>query len=388
MPPFLSHHSFSHKKVLLRVDFNVSLNADTSIADDTRIRQSLPTIKFLLKNQNKIILVSHLGEPKKRDPFYSLSRVARDLGKYLPTYHVHLVNDFMNDQKMLDLQKQNEIFLLENIRFYPEEQENILSFAKQLSSLAEIYVNDAFGVSHRTNASVVSIPQFLPSYAGLLMEKEITILDKLIHHPEKPFVAILGGSKISTKIKLVTKLLQLADTVLIGGAMANTFFAAQHYQVGKSFYEPGAVSFAKQLLTMAYAKKTKLILPVDAIVDDNTPHETNIRSLKENDSIMDIGSETQAIFSQHIATAKTIIWNGPVGKFEDPRFSRGTEFIYYAITQNRQATSVVGGGDTLAAMKNKEYRENISHISTGGGAMLEYIEKGTLPGIEALEKQK
>ena len=386
MLPFLSHHSITHKKVLLRVDFNVSLNANATIADDTRIQQALPTIKLLLKNQNKIILVSHLGEPKKRDMMFSLKRVAKDLAKYLPSYHIHLVDDFLTDHKVLKEQKQNEILLLENIRFYPGEKANDPVFAKQLASLADVYINDAFGVSHRKDASIVSVPQLLPHYAGLLLENEITMLDKVIHHPEKPFVAILGGSKVSTKIKLVTKLLQLADSVLIGGGMANTFLAAQRFSIGKSFYEPDAVSFAKQLLTMTYGKNTKVILPQDGIVQGKTIHEVNVKDVKADESILDIGAETQAVFGQHIATARTIIWNGPVGKFEDPAFSRGTEFIYYSITQNSQAMSVIGGGDTLAAMKNKEYREKITHISTGGGAMLEYIEKETLPGIEALNK--
>lgn len=388
MLPFLSQHEFSHKKVLLRVDFNVSLNANATISDDTRIQQAIPTIKLLLKNQNKIILVSHLGEPKKRDPLYSLKRVGKDLGKYLPSYHIHLVDDFTKDYKVFTEQKQDEILLLENIRFYPGEKANDPLFAKQLSSLADIYVNDAFGVCHRKDASIVSIPQFLPHYAGLLLEKEITMLNKVIHHPEKPLVAILGGSKVSTKIELVTKLLQLADTVLIGGGMANTFLAAQRFSIGKSFYEPDAISFAKQLLTMAYGKKTKMVLPQDAIVKGTSIHESSVKTIRANESIMDIGSETQALFGQHIATARTIIWNGPVGKFEDPAFARGTEFIYYAITQNQEALSVVGGGDTLAAMKNKDYRDKITHISTGGGAMLEYIEKGTLPGIEALNSSQ
>ncbi|MGI0062401.1 MAG: phosphoglycerate kinase, partial [Nitrosotalea sp.] len=308
-------------------------------------------------------------------------------GKYLPSYHVHLVNDFTKDTKIFTEQKQHEVLLLENIRFYPGEKANDPEFAKQLAALADVYVNDGFGVCHRKDASIVSVPKFLPHYAGLLIEKEINMLDKVIHDPKKPLVAILGGSKVSTKIELITKLLQLADIVLIGGGMANTFLAAQRFSLGKSFYEPDAISMAKQLLTMTYGKKTKLVLPQDAIVQGKTIHETSVKAVRSDEAIMDIGSETQAIFGQHIATAKTIIWNGPVGKFEDPAFSRGTEFIYYAITQTTDAVSVVGGGDTLAAMKNRDYRDNITHISTGGGAMLEYIEKGTLPGLQALEKE-
>lgn len=385
MLKFLSHNYIHHKKVLLRVDFNVSLNNQHKISDDTRIQQALPTIKLLLKEQNKIILVSHLGEPQKSDPQFSLQRVAQDLATYLPNYKVHLVKDFQQDNTVLLNQKPGEILLLENIRFYPGEKANAESFAKKLAGLADIYVNDAFAVSHRQDASIVGVPHFLPSYAGLLMEKEMDVLDKVIQHPDRPFVAILGGSKITTKIKLIHKLISLADTILIGGGLANTLLAAENIKIGESLVENDEIAEAKKLLHEAKTANKNLLLPLDAIVRDQPNHEAKIEEVKEHESIMDIGPETQAIFGQHIATAKTIIWNGPVGKFEDPEFSRGTEFIYYAITQNNQAFSVVGGGDTLAAMKNKDYRDKISHISTGGGAMLGYIENGTLPGIEALK---
>lgn len=384
MIKFISTHHLSHKTILLRVDFNVSLKQNHSIADDTRIQLALPTIKLLLKQQNKLIIVSHLGEPKQRDMVFSLKRVAKDLAHYLPSYSIHLVSDFIKDDSVIRGQKQHEIVLLENIRFFPGEIQNDPIFARQLANLAEIYVNDAFGVSHRKHASVYGITQYLPSYAGLLMEKEITSLNKLLHNPARPFVAIIGGSKISTKIKLLRKLLSLADSLLIGGAMANTFLLAQQYKVGESLVEKDEVSIAQDLIKQARQVGKSLILPVDAIVQDHPDHETSVKQVKQHDCIMDIGSETQAMFGKQISLAKTVVWNGPVGKFEETNFARGTEFVYYAISLNTSAYTVIGGGDTLAAVTKKEYLENISHISSGGGAMLEYIENGTLPGIEAL----
>ncbi len=382
---FLSQHEVSHKKVLLRVDFNVSFNKRHKISDDTRIQQALPTIRKLLKQQNKLILISHLGEPKQRDKQFSLQSVVKDLSKYLPSYHIRLVDDFQKDREIFIKQQTQEILMLENIRFYPGEQANDEEFARELSLLGEIYVNDAFGVSHRNNASVTQLPKLLPAYGGLLMEKEINMLDKVIHLPKRPLVAIIGGSKISTKIKLIKKLIDLADTVLIGGGMANTFLLAENFMVGESLVEKDEVKYAFQLMSDARRAHKKLLLPLDAIVEDHPDHETSVRNVKKHDSIRDIGSETQAIFGRQISLARTIVWNGPVGMFEDNRFSRGTEYIYYAITQNQDAISIVGGGDTLAAINHKEYLDRITHISTGGGAMLEYIEKGTLPGIEALK---
>ena len=385
MISFLSQHSFSHKKVLLRVDFNVSFNSQHKISDDTRIQQALPTINRLLKQENKLILISHLGEPKNRNAKYSLRKVAKDLAKYLSSYRIKLINDFQKENAIIARQQPNEILMLENIRFYPGEQANDEEFAKKLAALGEIYVNDAFGVSHRNNASVTQLPRLLPAYAGLLMEKEINMLDKVIHLPKRPLVAIIGGSKISSKIKLIKKLIDLADVILIGGGMANTFLLAENYAVGESLVEKDEIKYAFKLMSDARRAHKKMLLPLDAIVEDHPDHETSVRNIKKHDSIRDIGSETQAIFGRQINLARTIIWNGPVGMFEDTRFSRGTEYIYYAITQNSEAISIVGGGDTLAAINHKEYLDKITHISTGGGAMLEYIEKGTLPGIDALK---
>lgn len=379
----------TNKKVLLRVDFNVSLLPSRKIADDARIRQSLPTIEFLLKKKNKLILVSHLDRPKKRDPKMSLRPVAKRLQEYLPETKVILVDDFLSLPNVLANQAKNEILLLENIRFYEGEQKNDPAFAKRLASLAETYVNDAFGVCHREDASVVGVPHHLPSFGGLLLKKEVETIKGAIHNPKRPFVAILGGTKISTKIKLVNKLMDIADTVLLGGGLAINVLAAKGFEVGKSIVEEEAIRITKKLLSENGRKEKKLILPSDAIVaqSESTTSSGAVKKMEEiakNDKILDIGPEAQAQFGQIITNARTIIWNGPVGYFENPAFQRGTDFIYYTIAHNQDAISIVGGGDTLAAISKKEYLDTITHVSTGGGAMLTLIEQGTLPGIEAI----
>lgn len=381
-----------HKTVLLRVDFNVSLNRNQTIADDVRIRQSLPTIEYLLKHHNKIIIIAHLGEPEKRDPESSLHHVAKRLNEYLPQNKVILVDDFLADDHHLKEQKEDEVILLENIRFYPGEQANDPEFAKQVAARGEIFVNDAFGVSHRKAASLVGLPPLLPSYAGLLMKKEITMIDKLMKHPYKPFVAIVGGKKIATKIKFITKLTTMADYVLLGGGLANTFLVALGHKVGESLIAQDDIDHAKEILKLAAKEKTQILLPTDVVVakslDSHTSDVKRIDQVGNTEQILDIGPDTQAAFGAAIATAKTIVWNGPVGYMENPEFKRGTDFLYYAITHNVAAISVLGGGDTLAAINKKEYLNKITHISTGGGAMLEFIENGTLPGIEALKKAR
>lgn len=390
---YIDEENISGKKVLMRVDFNVSLTSDKlSISDDARITQALPTIKLLLQNKNKLILISHLGRPKERDPKLSLEIVARRLHELIPEYDVVLINDFMHekDRKRIETQKENEIIMLENIRFYKEEKANDQNFAKTLSSLGEIFVNDAFGVCHREDASVVGITKYLPSYCGLLLKKEVEMISKVIKNPKKPVVAIIGGAKISTKINLLGKLMDITDYLLVGGGLANTFFCAQGYKIGHSYCEIAEVESAKKLLFMAAQKNTSLVLPTDVIENDCTDADTagqirKVSEITEKGCILDIGPETQAKFGSIIMQAKTIIWNGPVGYIENPGFRRGTDFIYYSIAQNSQAVSIVGGGDTLAAISKKEYLDKITHISTGGGAMLELIEKGTLPGIEALK---
>ncbi|MDH7476055.1 MAG: phosphoglycerate kinase [Microgenomates group bacterium] len=390
---YIDEVDIKNKKILLRVDFNVSLNPDSTIADDARIRQSLPTIKYLLKNNNRLILVCHLDRPKCRDPRYSVKIVAKKLQEYLPEFKVKVIDDLLNDndKKRINQQEENEILFLENIRFYRQEKDNNYQFAQTLASLADFYVNDAFGVSHRNDASVTGVPQFMPSYGGLLLKKEIGTILKIIKNPKKPVVVILGGAKVSTKTDLINRLMEMGDYLLVGGAMANTFLAAQGFNLGKSFYEKEALEEAKKILFKAAQKNTVIVLPSDAVIG-NPQEEQNgnnifkIDNLPPNANILDIGPETQAKFGAIIAKAKTIIWNGPVGYFENPLFRRGTDFIYYAITQNQQAISLVGGGDTLAAISKKEYLDKITHVSTGGGAMLEFIEKGTLPGIEALKQ--
>ncbi|QQS44262.1 phosphoglycerate kinase [Candidatus Roizmanbacteria bacterium] len=382
------------KRVLLRVDFNVSLNPNyLTIADDARIRQAIPTIQYLLKNGNKLILVSHLGRPKgKPDPKYSMKIVCNQLHEYLPDNHITLINDFITEpSSTFKHQQKDELFVLENSRFYPGEKENDPEFAKKMASLAEVFVNDAFGVSHREDASVVGVTKFLPSYGGLLLKREIEMLSKALHKPEKPFVAAIGGAKIETKINVLDRMMELADHLIIGGALANTFLFAQGIDVGTSLVEKDKKDLAQKLLFKAAQNDTSVILPSDCVV--GLPDELEIGGMvckvtevPKDKQILDIGPETKARIGTIIAKAKTIVWNGPVGYFENIHFRQGTDFMYYAITNNPDAVSIVGGGDTLTAISKKEYLDKITHISTGGGAMLEFIEKGTLPGIEALKK--
>ncbi|MBI2443175.1 MAG: phosphoglycerate kinase [Candidatus Levybacteria bacterium] len=374
-----------NKRVLLRVDFNVSLHGDYTIADDARIRQSLPTIKLLLQNHNKPILLSHLDRPKGRDPNLSLAKVAEQLQSYLPGYTVTLVKDFITDRSAIDKQKEDELLMLENIRYYEGEKKNDPTFAASLASLAEIYVDDAFAVCHREDASVVGVPRLLPSYGGLLLQKEIEAMDLLLDNPQHPFLAILAGAKISTKLPLIHKLLPLVDMLLLGGGLANTLLRAKGIQIGKSICEPELLPEAKTVLEEA---KEKLILPIDALVgkspEDPEPVNKPIDIIQPEDMILDIGEETRRLFGEAISQAKTIVWNGPVGYFENPIYRQGSKFICKAITGNTEATSVVGGGETLAAIAGSGELDKITHISTGGGAMLEYLEKGSLPGIDAL----
>ncbi len=388
--PYIDDGNLVNKKILLRVDFNVSLNPDFSIADDVRIQQSLPTIKKLLENRNKLILVSHLGRPQDRDEKFSLKNVAARLQEYIKDKKVILVNDFITDDSQIKNQKDDEVLMLENIRFYPEEKSGSEEFAKKLASLAEVYVNDAFGVSHRADASVVAITKFLPSYGGLLLKKEIEMISKVIENPRKPFLAIIGGAKIETKIDLIGKLTEMADTIIIGGGLANTFLCGEGYSIGKSYCEYEKVNKAKELLALAKKNNTEIVLPADGAIatgnGDNSFEIKKISEIPEGGYMLDIGPETQAAYGAVIAKANTIVWNGPVGYIENPSFRSGTDFIYYSMTINENADTIVGGGDTLAAISKKEYLDKIDHISTGGGAMLEFIEKGTLPGIEALKQ--
>jgi len=382
---YINQTNITNQRVLMRVDFNISLNKDGSINDDTRIKAALPTISFLLEKQNKLILISHLGKPKSRDQKFSLKVVADRLQQLLPDRKIILVNDFLTaDPVIFSGQTNKEIILLENIRFYPEEKKHDPDFTQKLSRLGDVFVNDGFAVCHRDDASVTGLAKLLPSYGGLLLQKEVEMIGKTINDPQKPVTAIIAGAKISTKIGLIEKLLAIADNVLIGGAMANTFLKAQGFEIGKSLVEPDFLNQALQI-------KQKLILPIDVRVgkiDDlqTPPLVKKITEVTAEEMVLDIGPETEKLFAEIISQAKTIIWNGPVGLFENPQFGFGTQAIYQAIVTNSQAVSVVGGGDTLTAIKKNSDQEKITHISTGGGAMLELIEKGTLPGIEALKR--
>jgi phosphoglycerate kinase len=382
---YIDEVEIKNKTIILRVDFNVSLNQDYTISNDARIRQSLPTINHLLKNKNRLIIISHLGRPKGIDDKYSLKVVVNKLKEYLPNIDISLAKD-VEEAKT----KQEKIVFLENIRFFPKEKDFSTIFAKQLSSMGDVYVNDAFGVCHRADTSVIGPPKFLPAYGGLLLKKELSRISKITHNPKKPIAAIIGGAKVSTKVGLINKLMKIVDYLIIGGGLANTFVNAQGYEIGTSFCEYEAVQQARKLLSLAKKGRAFILLPVDAIVaktKNDKEHETKkINNISSEESIFDIGPETKAQIGSILAKAKTIIWNGPVGYFENPAFKEGTDFIYYSIAQNHDAVSIVGGGDTLAAISKKEYLDKITHISTGGGAMLELIEKGTLPGIEALRK--
>jgi phosphoglycerate kinase len=387
---FIDEAKISENHVLLRLDLNVSLNPDFSIADDARLRQSLPTIEYLLKNKNKLIILSHLGRPKKRDSHYSLSVVVDDLQRHLPKYKITFVENYFSpdtEKKVAD-QAENEILLFENTRFYPEEQNNDKDFAKKLSKYADVYVNDAFAVSHREEATIVGIPRYLPSYGGLLLKKEITMISKAIKNPRKPVVSIVGGAKIATKIKLLDVFIKISDYVLIGGALANDFLVAKGYDIGDSVYDKDYVETAKRLISHAKRHNTQLMIPTDGCVkftESNRVRDKKVEDIPADGSIIDIGQQTQADYGWVIDKAKTIIWNGPMGYIEDPRGRQGTDNIYYAVTSNKHATSIVGGGDTIAAISKREYLDKITHLSTGGGAMLQFIQDGTLPGIKALE---
>lgn len=387
---YIDEVDIKNKTILVRVDYNVSFNKDGQIASDTRIKKSLPTLNLLLKNGNKLILMSHLGKPKGRDQAFSMKPVAERLQQYLPDYTVTLINDFLTEKEILSKQTKKDVYVLENTRFYEGEKKNDPHFSKQLASLAQIFVSDAFGSVHRAHASVVGVAQFLPSYGGLLLKKEVESIYKIIKNPKRPMIAIIGGAKISTKIGLIEKLLKIADDVLVGGAMANTFWKAEGQEIGKSLFEPEFIKEAKRLLRSG-KKKNNLIIPIDGVVgkpdNQKSPGKTKKKTeIKTKDIILDIGPQTIKEFVNYINQAKTVVWNGPVGYFENPQYKKGTNAIFEAIVHKKNIISILGGGDTLTAIKSKKDSDKITHISTGGGAMLELIEKGTLPGIEALKR--
>lgn len=388
---FVDEHEIENKTVLLRVDFNVSTNVGKSIVDDARIKKSLPTIKYLLKNNNKLIIVSHLSRPKKRESQYSLKIIIDSLKGFLPDYSFTLIDDFLSDKGKgrIAKQKEEEILILENIRFYRGEQINDPKFARYLSEIADVYVNDAFAVSHRNEASVVNVPTLIPSFGGLLLKTEMVNISNVLKKRERPFVVVVGGAKIETKVNLISKFIPLADYILIGGGVANTFLCAYGHEIGQSFCDYEKVKYARQLLHLAKKNKAKIILPTDVVLGSLTNGDRSVTVAKigeipQNSNILDIGPSTQKKFGSVLSKAKTIVWNGPLGYTERAQLRKGTDFIYNAIIRNRRATSLIGGGDTIAALAKKDNLNKITHVSTGGSAMLEYIEKDMLPGINAL----
>lgn len=380
------------KNVLVRCDFNVPMDDDSNITDDRRIVSSLPTIEYLIENGAKIILMSHLGRPKgEANPKYSLAPVAERLSELLNKEVTFAKDDRVvsdNVKGIVSKMKDGDVILLENTRFRKEEEKNDENFAKELASLGELYINDAFGTSHRAHTSNVGISRRLPSAVGYLVEKEISVMGKALENPEKPFVAILGGAKVSDKIGVIENLLNKVDTILIGGGMAYTFLKAQGYEIGTSILEDDKVGLANQLLTEADEKGVKLLLPIDIVVAKEFKNDTEFKTVKI-DSIpqdmmgMDMGEETIKLFSEEIKKAKTIVWNGPMGVFEMENFKKGTDAIAKAMAE-ADATTIVGGGDSASAVEKAGFGEKMTHISTGGGASLEFLEGKELPGIAAI----
>ena len=379
------------KKVLVRVDFNVPLNDKGEITDDTRITASLPTIQYLLEQKAAVILMAHLGRPKGQvKPELSLAPVAKHLGKLLGK-KILFAPDCVGEaaQAAASKLKPGHILLLENLRFHKEEEKNDMDFAEKLASLADLYVNDGFGVSHRAHASVEGVTHFLPAAAGFLLEKEIQYVGQAVTNPLHPFVAIIGGAKVSDKIGVISNLLDKVDTLLIGGGMANTFLAAQGYKMGKSLVEEDKLDLAKELLAKAKKNKVNMLLPTDLVMAaafaPDAEHVTEkVKNLNQAYMALDIGAETSKAYAEALADAKIIVWNGPMGVFEMDAFCKGTEAVAKAVAKSR-ATSIVGGGDSVAAIEKLGLAKRITHISTGGGASLEYLEGKVLPGVAALD---
>lgn len=380
------------KKVLMRCDFNVPLDENKNITDKTRIVAAMPTIKYALDNGAKLILCSHLGRPKGQvNPEFSLAPVAKELSIEL-NKDVKLASDVTGESahELTQNMQSGDVVLLENVRFDPREEQNDESMSRELASLAEIYVNDAFGTCHRAHSSTAGVAAFLPSAVGFLMEKEIRILGDALDNPERPFVAIMGGKKVSDKIGVIGNLLQKVDTLLIGGGMAYTFYKAQGYNVGDSVCEEDKLDLARELLKKAEENGVKMLLPVDNVVGKEFAENTDSQIVKA-DAIpdgwqgLDIGPETIELYKNELKDARTVLWNGPIGVFEFEKFANGTNEIANFIANLQNATTIIGGGDSAAAVTKAGLADKMTHISTGGGASLEYIEGKVLPGIECIQ---
>ncbi len=382
------------KKVLVRCDFNVPQDLETGeITDNRRIKAALPTIQYLLDNKAKIILCSHLGRPKGEiNPKYSLKLVAEELSKLLGK-EVKLSKDVIGEdsKRLTENLQEGEIVLLENVRFHKEEEKNDPEFSKQLASLAEIYVNDAFGTSHRAHSSTAGVADYLPAVSGFLIEKEIEFLGEALENPKRPFISILGGAKVSDKIGVIENLLDKVDTLIIGGGMAYTFFKAQGLNIGTSICEEDKLDLAREILEKAKQKNVELLLPVDNKVAKEYSADSEYLEVPSNeipDGYMglDIGSKTIEKFKSVLQNAKTVVWNGPLGVFEFEKFAHGTNEIA-KILADLDATTIIGGGDSAAAIEKLGLADKMTHISTGGGASLEFLEGKILPGIDCLQNK-
>ena len=378
------------KKVLVRCDFNVPMDENKNITDNRRIVAALPTIKYLLEQNCKVVLCSHLGRPKGEfKPEFSLKPVAKELSKLLGQ-EVIMAEDVIGEdaKNKAENLKNGEILLLENVRFHREETDNDPEFAKKLASFGEVFVNDAFGTAHRAHASTEGVTKYLPAVSGFLIEKELKFLGEALENPERPFVAILGGSKVSDKIGVIENLLEKVDTLIIGGGMAYTFFKAQGYSVGDSLCEEDKCDLALEIMEKAKEKKVKFLLPIDNKIGKEFKPDTESKTVKSTEipdgwEGLDIGEETIKLYKEELQNAKTIVWNGPLGVFEFDQFAVGTNEIAKALG-DIDAIKIIGGGDSAAAVEKAGLAEKMTHISTGGGASLEFLEGKKLPGIEAL----
>ncbi|HEY8206694.1 MAG TPA: phosphoglycerate kinase [Myxococcaceae bacterium] len=397
MVRYIDELQLTGKRVFIRVDFNVPLDEHQAITDDTRIREALPTIQKALQMGGKVMLASHLGRPKGPDPKLSLEPAATRLSELLgKPNEVILADDCVGDgvAKLVRELKEGQVLMLENLRFHKEEEANDEAFAKELASFADVYVNDAFGTAHRAHASTAGMVPFVKEKAaGFLMRKELEYLGRILRNPEKPYVAILGGAKVSDKIKVIENLLPRVQALLIGGAMAYTFLKAQGVEVGKSRVEQDKLGLANKLMEAATRLGAELVLPMDHVAGSEPTDKAEVKEIGERaipaDLMgLDIGPKTRQHYRQHIRGARTVLWNGPMGLFEVEKFAAGTRAVAEAMAENREATTVVGGGDSAAAVNEMGFGSKMKHVSTGGGASLEFLEGKELPGVKALEVTK